>query len=378
MIYNHVTYPLSNLDLLMVKAVPEGGNWKNIPENIPSKRLEQIRLSGGRTTLYGRLHRKHPSYTITTYFNRPGNGAYIHPEQDRVISAREAARLQSFPDNFVFHGSKTSLCKQIGNAVPPILAYFIAKQIKKTQKVNNVIDLFCGAGGLSLGFEWAGYNIIAANDNFSAACETYRANHENTLLFEGDITNKNVKNDLIGAVKNKKIDIIIGGPPCQGFSYAGKRLKDDPRNFLYKEYVEIVEQIKPKVILIENVEGILTSNNGRTYEGIKSDFAELGYKIHGKKIHAVRFGVPQKRKRVVIIGVLNGSPENCFPNDILNDEKQFITVDMAINNLPELQKNGGENFIRTDLKPQNTYQEFLAEKISIEDYHKIISPQARQ
>ena len=133
MIHNHVTYSLSDLDMAMVKSVPEGGNWKNIPEHIPSKRLDQIRLSGGRTTLYGRLRREHPSYTITTYFNRPGNGAYIHPKQDRVISAREAARLQSFPDKYVFHGSKTSLCKQIGNAVPPIMAYFIARRIKQIQ-----------------------------------------------------------------------------------------------------------------------------------------------------------------------------------------------------------------------------------------------------
>lgn len=374
MIHNHVTYSLSDLDLAMVKSVPEGGNWKNIPEHIPSKRLDQIRLSGGRTTLYGRLRREHPSYTITTYFNRPGNGAYIHPKQNRVISAREAARLQSFPDKYIFHGSKTSLCKQIGNAVPPIMAYFIARRIKQIQKVNNVIDLFCGAGGLSIGFEWAGYNIVAANDNFPAACETYRRNHKNTLLFEGDITDSNIKKELIDATKNKKIDIVIGGPPCQGFSYAGKRLKDDPRNFLYKEYVEIVERVNPKVIVIENVEGILTSDKGRTYEGIKTDFAELGYKLHGKKMHAVKFGVPQKRKRVVIIGVLKGDPEDCFPDEILKSEKDFITVDMAIGNLPYIEANGGKNLINTMPKPENFYQEFLAGKISIEEYDQNLLP----
>ena len=100
MIHNHITYPLSDLDMQMVVAVPQGGNWKNIPLHIPSKRLEQIRKSGGRTTLYGRLAWNKPSFTVTTYFNRPGNGTYVHPEQNRVISAREAARLQSFPDNW--------------------------------------------------------------------------------------------------------------------------------------------------------------------------------------------------------------------------------------------------------------------------------------
>src|SRR3989344_3949287 len=98
MLYNHVTYPLSENDLKMVVAIPEGGNWKHIPHHIPSKRLEQIRK-----TVYGRLSWNKPSYTITTYFNRPGNGTYIHPKDDRVISAREAARLQSFPDNYIFY-----------------------------------------------------------------------------------------------------------------------------------------------------------------------------------------------------------------------------------------------------------------------------------
>ncbi|MFA6305518.1 MAG: DNA (cytosine-5-)-methyltransferase [Candidatus Gracilibacteria bacterium] len=358
--------------MLMVKSVPEGGNWRNIPEHIPSKRLEQIRISGGRTTLYGRLHRERPSYTITTYFNRPGNGTYIHPKQDRVISAREAARLQSFPDNYIFYSSKTSFCKQIGNAVPPLLSYCIAKRIKQIQKVKNVVDLFCGAGGLGLGFEWAGYNIVVANDNFPAACETYRNNHKKTILIEGDITESTVKDALINSIKKNKIDMIIGGPPCQGFSYAGKRLKDDPRNFLYKEYVEIVERVRPKVILIENVEGILTSDKGKTFQGIKTDFEELGYKLHGKKMHAIQFGVPQKRKRVVIIGVLNGNPEECFPKEILKDESKYITVDMAINNLPTIEMNGGKDLTEEKLITNNFYQQFLAGKIPVEEYYKIL------
>lgn len=373
MLYNHITYPLSENDLKMVNAIPEGGNWKHIPLHIPSKRLEQIRKSGGRTTLYGRLKWNKPSYTITTYFNRPGNGAYIHPEDNRVISAREAARLQSFPDNYVFFGSKTSFCKQIGNAVPPLLAYSIAKKIKQQTKTKNVLDLFCGSGGLSKGFEWAGYNIIAANDNFSAACETYKNNHKKTIMVEGDITKKEVKNELYKSIKNKKIDIVIGGPPCQGFSYAGKRLVDDPRNFLFREFVEVVKKIKPKVVLVENVEGILTSNDGKTFESIKDSFSELGYKMHGKKLLAVRYGVPQKRKRVVMIGVLSGDPEKCYPEEILVDEKKFISVRHAIGNLPSIKVNGGENKIGKIIEPKNFYQSFLAGKISPAEYISIIS-----
>ncbi|MFA5113740.1 MAG: DNA (cytosine-5-)-methyltransferase [Candidatus Margulisiibacteriota bacterium] len=352
----------------MVEAVPQGGNWKHIPLHIPSKRLEQIRKSGGRTTLYGRLSWDKPSYTITTYFNRPGNGTYIHPDEDRVISAREAARLQSFPDSYIFYGSKTSFCKQIGNAVPPLLAYFIANIIKKRNKVSNVLDLFCGAGGLSKGFEWAGYNIVAANDCFNAACETYRNNHKDTILIEGDITNKDIKKSILQSIKNKNIDIIVGGPPCQGFSYAGKRLIDDPRNYLYKEFVNIVEQIKPKVILMENVEGILTSNGGKTYESIKKCFTQLGYKIHGKKMHAVRYGIPQKRKRVVIIGLLKGDPESCFPKELFIDESKYTTVQEAIGDLPPINKTRKQR-----IKNVSTYQRFIRGQITAEDYIKDLS-----
>ena len=373
MLYNHVTYPLSENDLKMVVAIPEGGNWKHIPHHIPSKRLEQIRKTGGRTTLYGRLSWNKPSYTITTYFNRPGNGAYIHPEDDRVISAREAARLQSFPDNYIFYGSKTSFCKQIGNAVPPLLAYFIAKQIKKHTNTKNVLDLFCGSGGLSKGFEWAGYKIIAANDNFNAACETYKKNHKKTTLIEGDITKKEIKEKLYQSIKNKKIDIIIGGPPCQGFSYAGKRIVDDPRNFLFKEFVEIVKKIKPKTILVENVEGILTSNDGKTFESIKESFSELGYKMHGKKILAVKFGVPQKRKRVVMIGVLKGNPEECYPQEMITNEDRYISVKDATSNLPSIKVNGGENILQKEIVPRSFYQKFIAGKISPKKYEEILS-----
>jgi len=356
----------------MVVAVPQGGNWKNIPLHIPSKRLEQIRKSGGRTTLYGRLAWNKPSFTVTTYFNRPGNGTYVHPEQNRVISAREAARLQSFPDNFIFSGSKGSLCTQIGNAVPPLLAYFLGKKIEEQTGVKNVVDLFCGAGGLSKGFEWAGYNIVAANDNYKQACETYRINHPHTTLIEGDITKNEVKSALFDAIKGKKIDIIIGGPPCQGFSHAGKRLVDDPRNFLFKEFVEIVKQVKPKVVVLENVEGILTMNKGKSFEGIKESFRELGYRLDGRKLHAVKYGVPQKRKRVVIIGVLDGNPNDCYPTEIFQDEDKYLTVRDAIEGLPKIVVNGGSHILETNTEPQSHYQKFLAGMITIDDFVKTL------
>ncbi|PIQ91775.1 MAG: DNA (cytosine-5-)-methyltransferase [Parcubacteria group bacterium CG11_big_fil_rev_8_21_14_0_20_39_22] len=371
MVYNHTTYSLSENDLRMVKSVPPGGNWKNIPHDIPSKRLEQIRVSGGRTTLYGRLSFDKPSYTITTYFNRPGNGTYIHPIHNRVISAREAARFQSFPDNYIFEGSKGSLCKQIGNAVPPLLAFSIANQIQKKTKTKNLLDLFCGAGGLSLGFGWAGYKIIVANDNFKQACETYRANHTDTVLIEGDIADKQIQDTVLKESERGKVDIVVGGPPCQGFSHAGKRMIDDPRNFLYKEFVNIVKKIKPKVFVMENVEGILTINGGKTYEEVKNNFQRLGYSVAGKKLHAVQFGVPQKRKRVVIIGVLNGDPEELFPNPIINNEENYITTENAIGDLFNVEVGGPDIKIKLTTKPAHPFQKFARGLISPGEYIKI-------
>ena len=118
LLYNHIAPRFSELEQQMVVYVPPGGNWSNIPESVPSKRLEQIRRNGGgRTTYYGRLRWDKPSYTISTYFNRIGNGCHIHPEQDRLISIREGARLQSFPDSFIMHKNDHKAYKQFGNAV---------------------------------------------------------------------------------------------------------------------------------------------------------------------------------------------------------------------------------------------------------------------
>ncbi|HAG7488030.1 TPA: DNA cytosine methyltransferase, partial [Escherichia coli] len=170
MIPNHKAAKLSELDMMIVNSVPPGGNWKNIPLDVPSKRIEQIRDSyaqgkGSRSTYYGRLLPDMPAYTINTYFNRPGNGCHIHYEQDRVLSQREAARLQSFPDDFIFFGGQTAINTQIGNAVPPFLAFLIAKEIEKAiGNTGYYIDLFSGAGGLGLGFKWAGWTPLLAND----------------------------------------------------------------------------------------------------------------------------------------------------------------------------------------------------------------------
>lgn len=127
----------------------------------------------------------------------------------------------------------------------------------------KVLDLFAGCGGLSKGFELAGFNIVAGNDILDHAGETYKRNHPNTKFFLGDITNEEMKKQIISYMKEKGCDVIIGGPPCQAYSMAGLRDPNDPRGRLFEEYVEIVKELQPKVFVMENVKGILTINHDR-------------------------------------------------------------------------------------------------------------------
>ena len=339
-ILNHTTFKLSDLDMEMVVSIPPGGNWQNIPQETinKSERLKKIQKTGGRTTLYGRLHYEHPSYTITTYFNRPGNGTYIHPKLNRVLSVREAARLQSFRDSYFFTGNQTAILNQVGNAVPPKLAFHLGMSIQKKIDCSKSLDLFCGAGGFSVGLADSGIKTMIATDCDESACVTFRLNHPHTKVIWGDVSKEDIKNTIIEQAMEHKIDMICGGPPCQGFSYAGKRFIDDPRNQMVFHYLDIVQTLKPKVALVENVEGMLTAQKGQVYKEILSLFSDIGYQAVGRKIWAHHFGVPQKRKRVVIIAVRNDIdvlPNELFPNGIEKDD-EWISVYDSLKDLEDI------------------------------------------
>lgn len=273
---NHVTARLSDLDMRMVKSVPQGGNWKDIPTDIPSKRLDQIRESfqrgeGSRSTYYGRLRRDHPAYTISTYFCRPGNGCHIHYDQDRVLSQREAARIQSFPDSFEFLGSQGAINTQIGNAVPPLLAFQIARTLGQR---GVFIDLFSGAGGMGLGFKWAGWEPILANDIHPTYLSTYARNvHDQVVV--GSISDESIIARLLAGAKRARADgrpfWVLGGPPCQGFSTAGnQRSMQDRRNHLVWDYVKFLEHAKPDGFVFENVTGLLNMDRGAVFASVRN------------------------------------------------------------------------------------------------------------
>ncbi len=335
---NHTTFKLSDLDMEMITPIPQGGSWKDIPEEIvnKSKRLKRITQTGGRTTLYGRIDYKKPSYTITTYFNRPGNGTYVHPIHNRVLSVREAARFQCFKDDYYFYGNKTQLLNQIGNAVPTILAYQIAKQINNKTGCNKSVDLFCGAGGMTAGFKAAGIHSVISNDIEPSACITLKINNPEINVLCGDITKSKTKQQIVDTARASGADIICGGPPCQGFSLAGFRNENDPRNQLFKDFVSIVNAVKPKVIVFENVEGLLSFQSGKVYRDILELFTELGYCAEGRTLMANHYGVPQRRKRVIIICTRNDlqtKPHELFPSPITEAPESQITAFDTISDL---------------------------------------------
>lgn len=384
MIFNHYASSLSKLDMQVIKCVPPGGNWKNIPDSVPSQRLAQIRESykagkGSRSTYYGRLKPEMPAYTINTYFNRPGNGCNMHYDQDRTISQREAARFQSFPDSFEFLGSLGAINNQIGNAVPPLLAYQIAKEIPFK---GQFIDLFCGAGGLALGFVWAGWKPIIGNDIDKYAIETHKRNLQSDAVV-GDINSDEVHDIIVQkALKAKEENpdlplFVLGGPPCQGFSTANtRRGTEDIRNWLFKAYAKIIRDIQPDGFVFENVRGILNLDKGSFFEMIKTELKECVDEIKVNQVSAANFGVPQRRDRVIIVG---GSEDlvrgfqlkeiSCVPkNGQLSMLPQVIGVEDAIGDLPPL--NPGEDGSQYNYRSPaaNLYQKFMRGEITPDEY----------
>ncbi|MDW8553563.1 DNA cytosine methyltransferase [Staphylococcus nepalensis] len=180
----------------------------------------------------------------------------------------------------------------------------------------NVIDLFSGCGGFSKGFEQAGYNILMGIDNWKDAITTYKNNHENAKTINDDITGITGQQILDYLdITFEDVDVIIGGPPCQGFSLSGKRTLSDPRNILYKSFVDIVNYIRPKAFVMENVPGLVSLFKGEAKNNILNDFQNIGYNVNYKILNASNFGVPQNRKRVFFVGIKEGTFK--FPNDFL-------------------------------------------------------------
>ena len=213
---------------------------------------------------------------------------------------------------------------------------------KENSEGNLLVDLFCGAGGLSLGFTQEGFTVALANDIEDCCVETYAHNHPETPrdhIIKGDIGL--LYTNLSNLLQDKQVDVIVGGPPCQGFSMANRqRLIDDPRNKLYRYYVEIVSKVKPKFFVMENVKGMLN-----VASQVKEDFEAIGYTVSYNILNAKDFGVPQNRERLIYIGNRVGiSNTEIFKEiDELSKKIPYHTLEDALFGLRELKASRTKN-----------------------------------
>lgn len=199
------------------------------------------------------------------------------------------------------------------------------------------IDLFSGCGGLSHGLEMAGHECLLGVDANREAIQTFAANHHKAAVYLGDIKKLKEKN-LMKLLGGKKVEMVVGGPPCQGFSTVGKGEVEDTRNQLFKEFVRIVRVTNPRVILFENVTGLVAKKNQMILKKIFQQFERLGYSMDARVMSAEEFGVPEKRRRTIIVGVKDG--EFSFPLATHGSrvKKNIVTVEKALKNLKA--KNG--------------------------------------
>lgn len=227
----------------------------------------------------------------------------------------------------------------------------------------NVIDLFSGAGGLSQGFVQARYNVLAGIDFDEAALRTYRHNIKGALalkedLFDEEVSMQNIERNL----DNQKVDVVIAGPPCQGFSLTGSRDISDSRNKLYVAVAHAVERFKPKTFLIENVPGMATLYNGAVKQQIINTFEDMGYSVTvtSKPLLAADYGVPQMRKRMFFVGFRKDLDYDYFefPEAYLNADC-YIGTEAAISDLPSLENDLGNNLMDYESEPHSDYQKLM-------------------
>jgi len=219
-------------------------------------------------------------------------------------------------------------------------------------KTYNVIDLFCGAGGLSYGFERAGFNVLLGIDNDPAALKTFENNHRGSKSICSDIT-KISYTDIKTVIGPASIDVIVGGPPCQGMSLSGPRKFDDPRNKLYLSFIRLVNEIQPKAFIIENVPGLTGLFGGEIKNSIINAFDDIGYKIDCEILCSADYGVPQTRKRVVFAGYKTGNFK--YPEI---DKKQVSCAE-ALSDLPPLVETTGEPEMPYHAEPKSEYQKLM-------------------
>jgi DNA (cytosine-5)-methyltransferase 1 len=222
--------------------------------------------------------------------------------------------------------------------------------MKKADKLNpTFIDLFSGCGGMSLGFERAGFQPVLAIDNWADALDTYKLNNPDTPILLADLMS--LKIDEV-AKNISRPTMIVGGPPCQGFSISGKRDPNDPRNILYQSFVNFVDALRPKYFVMENVPNMASMGSGTILQAAVEEFEDLGYKVSSRILLASDFGVPQNRRRLFVVGVADDAAFE-FPMPKFTTIDSKITTAQAISDLSESSIEDGNPYLSD---PGSDYQ----------------------
>ncbi|WP_035571363.1 DNA cytosine methyltransferase [Halonatronum saccharophilum] len=265
---------------------------------------------------------------------------------DKDFNEMEKKEINNWINNNINSKSNISNDEKKQNDIDEVNWVDISDEWERNELDNgfNYIDLFSGAGGLSLGFKQAGFKGLAGVEIMDKAADTYRTYFDHPVI-EGDIREEESKQKLYDLVKNKEIDVICGGFPCKGFSLSGYRIITDSRNNLYKEMLEVVSRLKPKFIMMENVVGLRSMLDGKVEEKIINDFEKIGYKINVTVLNSADYYVPQVRRRVIFIGNrLNKT--NYHPNPLIEKENHR-TIKDAIEDLIDHPKDKEFNHVPT-------------------------------
>jgi DNA (cytosine-5)-methyltransferase 1 len=305
-----------------------GLSQKTVRRHIASQKLKSIRIGG----VY-----RIPSDALTDFINNS-------PKTNDLSSG-----FDLFGHKLLIEAKEKSSYTYNGNANDEVNWTDISDVWSNLSASNlTFVDLFSGAGGITKGFEMAGLKGVCGLDWFEAAGKTYRRNFSHPFI-DGDIKSAEIKQKFYDTVKTqlngRKLSIVAGGFPCQGFSMAGNRIIDDPRNSLYKELLMIVQHLQPEFVVCENVVGLRSMLGGKVEEMILNDFREAGYQMNVTVLRAADYAVPQKRDRVIFIGNRIGRT-NYHPTPLLSPA-QYKTTGEAIEDLMYMPENCGFNHVPT-------------------------------
>ena len=380
------------------KLIPEGGRMPP-----PSELPEEIRRKNFGNT-YKRLHRDRPSLTLV-----PGNNAFpIHPVENRSLSPREAARIQTFQDDYVFYGSRAEQCKLVGNAVPVELARHLGEAVrdhiegrvpaaesssvtKLSQQLPLIEDVpggprpsrrsnltavsfFTGVGGLMLGFRNAGFDVLASYDMKNSVERNLALNFPDVKHIKSDAAQLTLR-DVKSHVGTDHVDVVFGGPPCQGFSLFGRRRfvntqnhrpEEDERNELSLKYIDLAIGLTPKLIFLENVKGFVSTARGESsyLAEVEKKLRRVGYQFEHRVVNCAAHGIPQLRERFILIAWKKGLqfqwPEPKHFSEPKSWQRPYVTVGDVISDLMDA-ATCGEEFSHAPMK----HKELVVERYKL-------------